>query len=91
MVILHRTRTCQWAEGLLGPSTYRAPPVLRQVLKRGPLGDLPLPVPLVRVVDVAAIHCLALVHFLWCGHAFLLILSWLLYETLFGAESRGFS
>ena len=67
-----RPGTGQGPEHLFAGAADRTFPVLREIRKRGPFGDLALSVAFVRVVDIAAIDGLTLIHFFGVGHYYLL-------------------
>ena len=67
------TRSGEGAEHFFPGPAYRAFPVFGQILKPGTLGNLPLSVSPVGVINIAAIKGLALPHFLWSCHIISLI------------------
>ena len=67
-----RNTSSKGLESCFGCSAYRAAPVIGQLFKPGARRDLPLPISLVGVVDIAAVGHLTLPHVFGIGHESLL-------------------
>lgn len=68
LTLCHRSGCCKGFECLFAGSTHWTFPVFRQVFKGCALGKFSLPVSFVRIIDVATIGGLALVHLFRFSH-----------------------
>jgi hypothetical protein len=65
---LSRSRLSELSEHLFARPTYRACPVIREILETSSARDFPFAVTSIGIIDITAIYCLALPHIFWFGH-----------------------
>jgi hypothetical protein len=83
LLYFNQSISTKWPKHFFAGTAYRAFPIVRQVIKLGPLGDFSFAISSVRIINISAINGLALIHFMRLGH-----LSSLLFNRLEGDEAR---